>query len=594
MSKIIFSTNKESYNIISKSVSNEGLNRSFNSLSNSNYISSYCKKSVNIYKNHFRSGNDFICIVGTYLYNYDIGENVLKDLLKEFTGNIENFKIKVFGVYSVVIHKFDKYYIFNDYYGLNDLFYENDFTKDLNVSNSLQSLVYIVNNISVNAEALIHEIKFSPSFSSDTYFSSISRLKGNEYIVIENDKYSINTIQMNTLKNKFKNLKQSEIKDNIIDIIGRIIPAIKSKFTNASLCMTGGLDSRLILAAMLKNNLNPKLIYGSSSSLLTPTVKEDYNIVLKISENLNLQRNIENWNHQLENVKSDLSLQSDLFSKVGFYNKVYSGNINFFKFLNNLDSKNASFIEFGYFIESIRLREYAEKNINKTFSLKNFVFDYYMKGKVKLLPLNDYIYSKWKEVSSSLNIKDIDNISINDFEKLRWSSARYSDSVIANLVNNYTYSFPIFSLPILHEQILMLKAEDIRDSKFQISLIKSIYPELLDFDIFSHRRSFKLRGDVKEKKFTLKNIADYIFEKIPFIKQFIVKIYRYFKYSNTDRIINVIKFDIENLLKENKKLPNLVDSFDGLKELSAYRQFLIAYNYILNNKSNNDYNSKNQ
>jgi len=180
----------------------------------------------------------------------------------------------------------------------------------------------------------------------------------------------------------------------------------------------------------------------------------------------------------------------------------------------------------------------------------------------------------------SIQIKD-GLISIDDFEKLRWNINRFSDSRIFPLINEFTYSFPIFSIPEIHELILKLPASVIRGGRFQVALIKEINSEMMGFRLFSHRRLFKVNSDnTRTKIISWKNIADSVISKFSFMSKPLYSIYRKFYYKNNSFLSNKIYTEIDMFDTHEIKINH--NNFNGSPfVLYYYRQFLIALKHIV-------------
>ncbi|MCT4614490.1 MAG: hypothetical protein N4A49_06410 [Marinifilaceae bacterium] len=168
---------------------------------------------------------------------------------------------------------------------------------------------------------------------------------------------------------------------------------------------------------------------------------------------------------------------------------------------------------------------------------------------------------------------------MDDFEKLRWNTARYQDSRMLVLMNEFTNSFPIFSSPYIHSHILNIPASIIKGGVFQTKLVRFINAEMLNMPLFSHRRMYKVNDDnTRSKILSLKNLADFVFKYFSFFKKPLVDIYRRLKYRKFTKVSSKVYMEIKEL-DEN--------SYDAIKSFNGYvgwlynfRQFLIGDSYI--------------
>lgn len=67
---------------------------------------------------------------------------------------------------------------------------------------------------------------------------------------------------------------------------------IKENFSTFSVCATGGMDSRITLAALIQKKLRPRLVYWVGDSIMTGTESQDEKIVTEISKIMNLEKKI--------------------------------------------------------------------------------------------------------------------------------------------------------------------------------------------------------------------------------------------------------------------------------------------------------------
>ncbi|HFG2026125.1 TPA: hypothetical protein ACGF6J_003638, partial [Vibrio cholerae] len=297
-----------------------------------------------------------------------------------------------------------------------------------------------------------------------------------------------------------------------------------------------------------------------------------------------------NWNsNEVEN-GLNLAEQKSVFDKVGFLNRIYIGNVNILNEYYERFSSTCDFYEFGYFLESLRLREWAESKNEKLILLDEFIDKYQIPAYIdsKTIDFYDefrsYVKAQFQGFINEQGI-EVENgfISIDDFERLRWCTARHADIWMCKLVNDITYSFPIFSAPNIHECILSLSADEIKGGSFQIRLMKEICPKLLKFPLFSHRRMYKINENFqKEQVFSFKSVADKLINKLPYVKRFAYALYRRLNYKSHRKLEISVVHDISELNSKDFSFINVHEFKDDLYPLYYFRQFLIGYNSLLN------------
>ena len=551
----------------------------------------YEKKNYSLGNSFRDDAGNFIGIVGTYVYKECFGVEAARRILTDFDGDVVRMKKEVQGMFSAFIYKDGQVVVFNDYYGLYDTYYCCADDKYV-IATSLKDLLMEEPEVEISEFPFVMDIAHTKCFDRDTSFRYVHKLIGTEYLSIHDGQ--VQTIDIPKQRYQFEVFPYKSIDELINYLIGRVTyytTCVSENFERIALGMTGGLDSRTILASYLKGGNKKKitLLYGEGNSLLTATCKEDKNIVERLSRRFGIPIQYMNWRHSEVTTQFDLSCQQDLAKQYGFLNSLYCGNGNFFHEFEKKIVPDATFLDFGYFLEASRLREWAEQHKGKTFSLDEFVNVYYCNERLSTF----YEHGDgFREYVRTLLAKRMDwgvdesKISIDSFERLRWNTARYSDSRLYQLLNCYTYTFPLFSVPDLHEYLLSLPADVTRDAQFQIRLLGTLNPSMLQIPVFSHRRQYYITKHGKKRmRCNAKNLMDIVLQRIPKFRAPIVNLYRHWKYedytSNWDHVQEQLDAlmcdDIENFMHV-KAYPKR-----GLVgPLYQLRQFLIVYHLVKN------------
>lgn len=550
----------------------------------------FYEKKIYSLGNIFRDGTgNFIGIVGTYLYKEHFGVEAAKRILEDFDGDITRMKKDIQGMYSAFVVKNGQTVIFNDYYGLYDTYY---YIKGGTyvVGTSLKDILTEVEDIAIEEFPFILEVFHTGCFDRATSFKNVMKLVGSDYLVLSQDGMRVCSIAADDYKIVVPSPGDM---DEAVGYVARHVSyyagCVARNFRHIALGMTGGLDSRTVLGAYSLNrgDTDITMYYGRGNSLLTPTCKEDDEIVCQLSRDFGFPLSYMNWNHPEATETVDWDYQHRLAEKYGFLNKIYAGNRNFFEEIeNNVIGKDV-FWDFGYFLEACRLREWAENKKSQNFLLSEFLDDYFLNK-------NLFIYSdaagfrEWVKKIFVNRLQDIgcedENIPIEFFERLRWNTARYSDSRLYMLMNDFTYSYPLFSVPIVHETILNLPVSFIRGAQFQIALLQKLDARMLSLPIFSHRRRYHIEADgTKSMDMNIKNMATKMLQKFPTLSKPVLDIYRRIKYKDYSSNYEKVQLQLSSLLHGD--MEHIVDISHYPKDgsitvLYALRQFLIAYNLV--------------
>lgn len=584
MSKYYFSSNKELTDYI---LENNSQHFCKYHRINDNLIS-FEKKIYSLGNTYIdKNLKDYVIATGTYIYKGKIGYEAAEQIFNDFNLSMIPFlKKEILGYWSIIIHKNGINAIFNDYYGIYDTLYA-FYDETIIIGNSLADIALTIKNKDIDEFSFIMQCFQEGPMPCKTIFKNINKIQGNEYLLIKNKKIELSTIESKEYQIETSKFDHDKTIRFISSELLKYARIINDAFKKETIFLTGGLDSRLNFAAYNSSKSNIRCEYWTGRSM----DEHDKNLVEKICNDYNISKSIK-YGENPENVKKiDWKYQKLSFKELGFCNLTTMANKNQIDHIKSC-AQNKEFLAFGYFCEAIRLREYAESLKRLTFSIDEYINDYFINKSLnsEVYPNYEqyklYLREQFEQQLHQLNIDDdYDNISIDDFEKFRWKMSRYCDSRMEFLVNNYTYSFALLSIPIIHETILHLPAESIKSGKFQIEVINFIDKNLIsNYDVFSHRRLFRItKNKNKVRKWTLKNFADLIIHYFPSIKSSLYTLYRGKKRTSEKEL--ALKAELGKKY-ESKSSFNL--NLQNLKDCGILRKLLqVLFDCsVINNKKN--------
>ncbi len=549
----------------------------------------FYEKKIYSLGNTYRDGaGNFIGIVGSYLYKERFGIAAARSILEDFDGDVARMKKCVQGMFSAFILKDGRAVVFNDYYGLYDTYYHINETG-YSIATSLKDVLLEMPDVSIEQFPFILEIFHTGCFDRETSFKNVFKLVGRNYLVIADGKVTVQWITDDAYRIEVPSYTDADSAiEYIVNRIGYYASCVSRNFDHIALGMTGGLDSRTVLAAYAASTerADITLFYGKGNSLLTPTCKEDDEIVRQIAREYEFPLQYMNWQHPEASEGVDWEYQQNLAEQYGFWNRVYAGNRNFFEEVEGKVIGESAFWDFGYFLEACRLREWAENKGTDVILLDEFLKEYFIDKKLATCYDNqnsfyEYVKGVFRERLS--DAKEVEMIALDKFERFRWNTARYSDSRLYVLMNDFTYSYPLFSVPCIHEMILGLPAEAIMGGKFQIALLRKLNAGMLRIPIFSHRRKYHLtvEGD-KKMDVNFKNIMSRVLLKVPRLSKPVLGVYRRVRYRDYMSNYDKVQMQLSDLQDEDvndwlhvRDYPN-----GNIRALYNLRQFLIAYHIV--------------
>ena len=225
----------------------------------------------------------------------------------------------------------DKIILNQDFHGSFGLYmYENKSANYFALSNSFLLLEeYLIGkqNISFNkdyADNLLISDLYSYSIY-ETLIKEIIQLPSNSIVTINIQKKTFNMLEVDYGENTIPLESEEGIKiiDKWVDKWGYIFRSLKSKTKIISCDLSGGFDTRTVLAILLNSgiNLNEILIRSATDDKFVHI--EDYKIASNISSNYGLKLNNKNFENNDTIWNSKETLLGTLYTKLGFHKEFY-------------------------------------------------------------------------------------------------------------------------------------------------------------------------------------------------------------------------------------------------------------------------------
>lgn len=481
MSKFFITNNKEISEKIIKEISSSEFKLCFKTQCDNIFAFATQKLKVS-HTNSLEINNDFIITNGTLIYKEGNKIENWKQLYNDYNNNIKVIRQSSIGNYAICIKKGNSIDIWGEESGAFNIFYYNEKGIFL-VSNSLYDLAKLIKEkISINELNVIEEAAQFTILGDETIFNEIKRLSGTQHINIQNN--SFNIIEEKILY-PVLNIDAKKCAFNVAMILKQKANSIYNSLGNPGINMTGGLDARISLAAYLSVSSKPFLNYGIGNTGLTNTKDEDLQIDLLFQNKYGLDLRIGSW-------KTPIPLNRDweyYISKYGFGAYVYSASADV---MNYYENSQGNIMTFGFGGELYRNLPWIENRTKSYFNVDEFIDEYYITGDAKLMTQDiphyrEHIKKKIIKLCEryNLNPSHIDNV---DNFYLLVEYRKTADSKILNLVNMMKFS----NLLLMEKECLenaRVSIENMKQSKFMLQIINSLYQEVLDIPIFSHCQS---------------------------------------------------------------------------------------------------------
>lgn len=450
-----------------------------------NYISFYKLSCKNC--NFYAIGNDFISVVGTFIYKGKHGQEALLAIYEDFSANINAIRDKVIGNCAFIIKKGRSLYVFGEYFGFYDIFY---YYKNglFIISHDLYDLYKGITDLKINKLNMLEHLALGVNYCGETFFDDVYRLQDNETLIINTSTGSLEKSSLNVNWKNSGSMSYDECVSKISSSLKSIGKTFFDNFGTPALSSTGGLDNRLNLAIFLAIGARPDLYYGVGNSGATNTFSGDLKVNQEFEKSFGTKLNQVSWNNSTPIDKD----WEELKNKYGFSSVCYGGARDFFEAYKQIPN---STILFGYMGELYRNLDVWEKRKFKPMSLDEYIEKYliseFMHNGTKLFDeiadIKNHLYEKLLEVCKKWSINP-SMISANDDFFLNLERRRCSDIAILNLMNYHHNCSYIFAQHNVFQILANVDSVAKKQYKFQLDLLKSIYPEVLSVPIFSHCR----------------------------------------------------------------------------------------------------------
>ena len=491
MAKFFLTNNKEWYSATKERICNSDFELAFDYAEKDIYALTTHKlkiKNTNAYQD---ASGDFVIATGTAIYKESLDyTNVLADLSREDTlrGGALSIRQNTIGQYAYVIKQDAMVVVFGDAVGTYNIYY---FYNDgyYFISNFLYDMAYVLKEqISVNKMNVIENAIRRGILRNETFYNEIKRLGGDEYIQIQDNSLSISEMPQEWPIDATTTIKErAQQMASVMQSKARIVSKVLG---TPNVCMTGGLDSRMSVAAYLSAGVKPKLSFGISNTHIAFPEAKDAEIVQQLGEYLSLDVNLMQWDTRYPDVSWDKYLQ-----RYGFMYYLWGGVDCVVDFFETQQEQICTQGYFGEMYRNLPLVEEGEKIITIEDFLKYYFAQEGYKGVDQEL-INEHVMNKLKWVAEKYNL-DIANIRPEDVFYFYLEYRKVADSVTMNYVNLVRYS----ELLLMERDILTLTRIPLAKkdgAKLMLAVMCELYPAILDVPIFTHHQLTRFnRSDMK-------------------------------------------------------------------------------------------------
>lgn len=463
------------------------------------FIAAFKKKRhplPNMYVNARDGG--VVVAVGTCVFNGKVGREALEDMYVAFAGSVRDMRKRALGNYCVVIVKSGHCCVFTDKYHTIKTYVREGLGGKYAIANSLYALAHVPGPAAVDTDALVEESFLVASVGQRTPFRDIRQLFGYECLRVTAS--SIETVPV-PIESDFAYVKGLGFEEMVEDFSGLVkeeVHYISSHWgESVGLHQTGGLDNRTVFAALMNAGCRPRTFYGVGNTVLTNTKHGDREIVRAYAARFHLDLHEMDWSHDFV---QDVANWGSLVDRYGFLYALYGGSQRFFHEYETVIQPLPAFMECGYFGEVLRQREWAylRREAKSEYTLQEFVNGYLLGGgygdfgnvrfarEFHRLPAQVLESYRMQLQANGITLEEGEKFGLDLWNKVEWVHMRNANSLVLNFLNDFTSSFAFFSTERLHDFALEVPAEFLQHARFQLAVIRRLFPDALEVPIWSH------------------------------------------------------------------------------------------------------------
>lgn len=384
------------------------------------------------------------------------------------------------GQYAYVMNTGGTLSVFGDRVGVYDIYYYSGEDGLYFVTNDLFDMVSVIRDkVSLHEMNLVEYASTFNVFGGETIFNEIFRLNGEQYLYIQNGILSVGKINI-TLWPLIENETVEDCAKKLAEKISYKAGVIARVLGAPTISMTGGLDSRMSLAAYLSAGVKPQVLYGRGNTFLVSPIKEDELVVDKLVQTYTLPHKFIDWDTTNPEQHWDEYLQ-----RYGFVYRHWGASQSVFKTFENIDTKVYTF---GWGGECYRnhlpIPSHAEP-----YSVQELVdvygaYVYYTNNiSYKLPKYKEHITRKFNEITVKYGLNP-SRIMRNDIFYYYYEFSKFGDSCGPNLMNHIRYA-PLLLFEADCMQLSRVAYEQREGARIMLETMRNLMPNIVDVEFCS-------------------------------------------------------------------------------------------------------------
>lgn len=435
-------------------------------------VATYKKLKVDT-QNCYINEDDFIMAVGTFLYEKEMGESALRNILTNIElDNINEIRKRICGTFCMVVKKAGRLCVFTDNAGYYQIYYHIENEKDIVLTNTYYHIARVMDNVEVDIDVWMELVLGSEMIRNEAVFKDIYRLKPYEVLEYDFEKLIWETKKIST--------DIEDIKGDFWDDIRETYKVIADNIETHAVWCTAGQDSRGSLALLSSAGITPELYYGEGDSRITNTKEKEKEIVKSIAERFNYKFSLMNW------CDSDNENIEEYINKYGEHVRLYTFNKNVFNELeHNINTKCLHTGILG--ANTFRIPDTSITEYKNEFTIDECIDDL---GVGKVIQKSCKNWKQHREVIKERVENELQRLNINGNKMTKLDYCKITsygrNDKLNNLFNMYAFCFPMLPEKKYEQYVLDLPYEKKIYSNFLLEGIYKLNKQLFEIPIISH------------------------------------------------------------------------------------------------------------
>ena len=481
------------------------------------HLQSYFKRAIRLDTFVQLAEGKWICSAGTVILNGKMGAEALKECFAEFAENgARGVQERALGHYALAVRDGSRVTVFTDPLGSLNLYYA-AWSGGWTVCNSLQVCAMAMPEKRVDSTRLLIHVVRTNLPGEETFYTGVKRLFGTQTIEIGVADGSFHVQPMIQAKARDWNLPSIE------DAVGQYADEMRGVFRELGglgrigVLGTGGLDSRTVLAGLVDQKAEMELMYGWGDSHLTDYNAQDRDLSHALANVYGLPFAQLDWSGGQPYSADRLEL---LFQRYGFRSEIYGASDGFLETFERRLQPYPALLVGGYSPAFTNSKPWELKA--KSFPISVLVEDCLrcqdgsIQDRTRICNKEKYRAEVEQQLRVALRCGGLEyderGASLEEYVRAKLFLYIRAESRFLNLMNDFCAYVAPFLQKRLYEPLLRVPLRYRVGDEFQIRLIGTLAPDLLEIPLYSgwseariDRETYRLvRSDEVKRKLPLK------------------------------------------------------------------------------------------